>query len=97
MDENTTPGTDNGGTPPTGDPTTGKRERGGPRNRRPIHFLLSVQDKSGKPVAGTDLQVSMIIATRDSEKFFYEREKNLGQPGIVKFDYTPNGDKPTVA
>jgi len=83
----------------TPDPETTDRKtraRGGPRNRRPIHFLLSVQDKSGKPAAATDMQVSVILATRDSEKFFGVYKDNYGQPGVVTFDYTPNGDKPAA-
>ena len=85
-------------TPDTGGTVdqTPEKARGGKRNRRPIHFLLSVNDKTGKPVAGTDLQVSVVTATRDSEKFFAIYKNNYGQPGVVAFDYTPNGDKPTT-
>ena len=96
MDEQTTPGTDNGGTPPTGDPTTGKRERGGPRNRRPIHFLLKVMDEKGNPVAGR-LKVELVLATRDSESFFRTWTPRYGEAGLVQMDYTPNGDKPAAA
>lgn len=90
---------DTGGTIDQNPDPTGKKKRvarGGPRNRRPIHFLLSVQDKTGEPVAATDLQVSVLLATRDSEAFFRLYTQKYGEPGIVQLDYTPNGDKPAA-
>jgi len=72
------------------------KARGGPRNRRPVSFLFSVLDENGKPVAGANLQLKKIIATRDQQEFFRTFKGYYGKPSFVQYDYTQEADEPAV-
>lgn len=66
----------------TAETVTPKRTRkeSGPRTPRPTHFILSLTDTDGNPVAAN---VEVLLATKDDKTFGKAAINLAGRPGVV--------------